>query len=46
MSQTKEGDTMSDVLAIFQVVFSAMSFVVMLITLIVLLIKAMKNKKK
>jgi hypothetical protein len=46
MSQTKEGETMSDVLLVFQVVFNAMTFIVLLITLIVVLIKAMKNKKK
>ena len=28
MSQTKEGDTMGDFLAVFQVVFDAMTFVV------------------
>ncbi len=44
--KTEEGDTMSEVLAVFEVVFSAMTFVVLLITLIVGIVKAMKNKKK
>ena len=40
----KEGDAMSDVLTLFLVVFSAMTFVVALITLVVMLIKVMKKK--
>ncbi len=35
---------MSEVLSVFQVVFNAMSFIVLLITLIVILIKAIKKK--
>jgi hypothetical protein len=46
MSQTKEGDTMSEVLLVFQVVFNAMQFVVLLVTLIIMLMNAMNNKKK
>jgi len=36
---------MGEILAVFQVVFQAMSFVVLLITLIVMLVKAMNKKK-
>jgi Na+-transporting methylmalonyl-CoA/oxaloacetate decarboxylase gamma subunit len=37
---------MSDVLAVFEVVFSGMTFVVLLLTLIVGIVKAIKSKKK
>jgi hypothetical protein len=37
---------MSEVLAVFQVVLNSMTFIVLLITLIVTLVKAMNNKKK
>ena len=41
---SKEGEPMGDVLTLFLVVFAAMTFVVVLITLIVMLIKAMSKK--
>jgi hypothetical protein len=41
---SKEGEAMGDVLTLFLVVFAAMTFVVALITLIVILIKAMNKK--
>jgi len=42
---SEEGEAMMEILTLFSVVFAAMSFVVALITLIVVIIKAMNNKK-
>ena len=40
----EEGDTMSDATSVIQIVFQAMTFVVLLIDLIVTLIKATEKK--
>ncbi len=44
MSDTEEGEAMSDLLAMLLVVFASMTFVVALIALIVDLIKAINKK--
>jgi len=41
---SKEGEAMSDALTMLLVVFTAMTFVVALITLVVIIIKAMNKK--